>query len=116
MQAPIFPIPRIGFDIGRDAPFDTPSFFRDTPNRSSVYAGNVVEIRCRESILLTYLGTRSILWMIFHRFDEGVHDSGCQVSPGLPGLAFAHGSSFTGSGLAGAGLGVDVDGADAEAF
>jgi hypothetical protein len=53
--------------------------------------------------------------MIFHRFDEGVHDSGCQVSPGLPGFAFAHGSSFTGSGLAGAGLGVDVEGAGAEA-
>jgi hypothetical protein len=52
---------------------------------------------------------------LFHRFDEGVHDSGCQVSPGLPGFAFAHGSSFRGFGLEAAGSGVDVEGVDAGA-
>jgi hypothetical protein len=59
-----------------------------------------------------HLGAGSSFRVTFHRFDEGVHDSGCQVSPGLPGFAFAHGSSFAGFGLADARLGVGVEEAD----
>lgn len=67
------------------------------------------------TILFTHIGAGSCFRVIVHRFDEGVHDSGCQVSPGLPGFAFAHGSSFAGFGLADAGLGVGIEEAVADA-
>ena len=51
-----------------------------------------------------YLG-RGPLENIDHRFDVGVHDSGCQVSPGLPAFALAHGSSFTGADFSTSGRG-----------